>query len=226
MICCHSHVPRCLDENVWGKAIFLWSSLLPRRFQLVHWLNSWFLLVDSSSSKIAKRLSKDCREKVNFVCSPRISNYVLFVHRKIYWCVVQAILKYYRRVLNVIVKKSSIIIITRWQLNRVENSKYIIAYQRTILKVKKEFLSLVKKLNSISWPIPFRRRWEFSHMTEYAHFSKTLSTFNFSNCLSTVSVHVKNFPSFCTSMCRREHEQGHVYKLDWRTQVSSIPANT
>jgi hypothetical protein len=88
--------------------------------------------------KIAKRLSKDCREKVKFVCGTRISNYVLFVHREIYWCVVQTILKYYRRVLNVIVKKSSILFITsiccqprgKWQYS-------IIAHQRTILKVKK-----------------------------------------------------------------------------------------
>ncbi len=45
--------------------------------------------------------------------------------------------------------------------------------------------------------------------------------YNFANCLSTVSVHVKKYINVGVSI-----GQGHVYKLDWRTQVSSIPANT
>ncbi len=48
----------------------------PCRFLLVHWLNSWFLLVHSSCSnmlfKIAKRQFKGRREKVKFVCVSRV----------------------------------------------------------------------------------------------------------------------------------------------------------
>ncbi len=56
----------------------------------------------------------------------------LFV--EIYWCVVEAILEYYWRVLNVILKKSRISIISPifFQLNRVENDKKT-AHLRLIL---------------------------------------------------------------------------------------------
>ncbi len=101
----------------------------PRSFLLVHWLNSWFLLVHSSSSnmffKIAKRLFKGHGENVKFVCYPRM--FGLFI--EIYWSAVVAILQYYWRVLNVFLNKSPISIMSPicFQLTMF--------HQRTILKV-------------------------------------------------------------------------------------------
>jgi hypothetical protein len=97
-------------------------------------------LVHSSSSdiffKIASKLFKGSREKVNFVFGTPICFACLI---ESYWKVIQAILKYYWRVLNVILKISPVNIISPIYFNLTVGKMIITtAHQRTILKVKNQ----------------------------------------------------------------------------------------
>ncbi len=145
----HCHFSRGLGENIWQKKHILERHqnflCCPRRFLLIDWLNSRFKIVHSSSFnvffKIAERPFEGRREKVKLVCSP--PNKFCF-SREIYWSIVEAILKHFWRMWNVILKKSPISIISLlcFQLHFGENCKYN-SSSKNHLKSKKtvEFLN-------------------------------------------------------------------------------------
>ncbi len=129
-----------------------------------------------------QRKSKICAQPPNMVC--------LFI--EIYWSLVGFILKYYWRVLNMILQKSPISIISSicFQFNRGENGHYNgqQLIKETTLKLKKlvQFLSQTqnykfqsKTLNSFSRPSPFKVPGYHSLSTPHSFYS-FFCFFNFS----------------------------------------------
>jgi hypothetical protein len=135
----------------------------PRRFLLVHWLNSWFLFVHSSTAnlffKTTKRIFENSRENVKL--SVALDN-VLLVHRNRNRSVVEGFWKYYCRVSNCDFEELcpiNIISPICFQLNHKENENKDRSSDATLKSQKQvgllytyKYPFLPKSLNSVLWP--------------------------------------------------------------------------